>query len=646
MAGPLLEIKGLSAGFHTADGLLVAVDDISFGIGHGETVCLVGESGSGKSVTSLSVMRLLDYSGGEILAGEILFEGRDLTRASLVEMRRILGKEIGMIFQEPMSALNPVSTVGSQIAEAVMLHEGRTAEEAWQRAVEMLRLVGIPNPETRAAQYPHEFSGGMRQRVMIAMALSCKPKLLIADEPTTALDVTTQAQILRLLRGLKRDFGMSILLITHDMGVAAEMADRIVVMYGGKVVEVGEAEQIFDQPYHPYTSGLLGCVPRMDGRRGQRLPNLEGRFTPRCPYVVGKFSRTKDPELSDPNGDGHLVATWYNYGALVETGDPQAETARVESGRPGNLQPLLEVTDVRKYFPIRGGLLNRTKDYVRAVDGVSFKIYPGETLGLVGESGCGKSTLGRVLLRLQEATDGTVRFEGRDLKALSPRELRELRRDVQIIFQDPYASLDPRLNVGEIIGEPLEIHHLLTGRAKDRHVAELMQAVGLDPRWRNRYPHEFSGGQRQRVGIARAIALNPKLIVADEAVSALDVSVQAQIVNLLMELQQRLGLTYLFIAHGLSVVRHISTRVGVMYLGRLVELAETDELYEHPLHPYTRTLLAAVPVPDPRAHRDDLEIASLEDLDRSRPGWAIGNGEAFALHEAAPGHWVAGEYAS
>ncbi len=646
MASPLLEIKGLSAGFHTADGLLVAVDDISFSIGHGETVCLVGESGSGKSVTSLSIMRLLDYSGGEILGGEILFEGRNLAKASLDEMRKILGKQIGMIFQEPMSALNPVSTVGGQIAEAVMLHEGKTAEEAWRRAVEMLRLVGLSNPDTRARQYPHEFSGGMRQRVMIAMALACNPKLLIADEPTTALDVTTQAQILALLRRLARELGMSILLITHDMGVAAEMADRIVVMYGGKVVEVGETERIFDQPYHPYTAGLLDCVPRMDGSRGQRLPNLEGRFTPRCPYVVQKFTRTRDPALTDPKGDGHLVATWYNY-------EPGLATARIE-GQPGQAvrpaesgaEPLLEVTEIKKYFPIKGGLLNRTRDYVRAVDGVSFKIYPGETLGLVGESGCGKSTLGRVLLRLQEATGGQVKFEGRDLAALSPRDLRQLRRDVQVIFQDPYASLDPRLNVGEIIGEPLEIHHLLTGRAKEERVAQLMRQVGLDPRWLTRYPHEFSGGQRQRIGIARAIALNPKLIVADEAVSALDVSVQAQIINLLVDLQRELGLTYLFIAHGLSVVRHISTRVGVMYLGRLVELAETDELYENPLHPYTRTLLSAVPVPDPHARRDDLRIDSLEDLDRPRPAWATQGGEGFTLREVSPGHWVAGEYAS
>ncbi len=646
MASPLLEIKGLSAGFHTADGLLVAVDDISFSIGHGETVCLVGESGSGKSVTSLSVMRLLDYSGGEILGGEILFEGRNLAKASLDEMRRILGKQIGMIFQEPMSALNPVSTVGSQIAEAVTLHEGKTAEEAWRRAVELLRLVGIPNPEARARQYPHAFSGGMRQRVMIAMALSCNPKLLIADEPTTALDVTTQAQILALLRRLGREFGMSVLLITHDMGVAAEMADRIVVMYGGKVVEVGETEQIFDQPYHPYTAGLLACVPRQDGSRGQRLPNLEGRFTPRCPYITPKFTRTEDPALTDPKGDGHLVATWYNYEPSVATAriaaEPSEAVRRAESGSA----PLLEVSEIRKYFPIKGGLFNRTRDYVRAVDGVSFKIYPGETLGLVGESGCGKSTLGRVLLRLQEATGGQVKFAGRDLAALSQRDLRQLRRDVQVIFQDPYASLDPRLNVGEIIGEPLEIHHLLTGRAKEERVAQLMQQVGLDPRWRTRYPHEFSGGQRQRVGIARAIALNPKLIVADEAVSALDVSVQAQIINLLVDLQRELGLTYLFIAHGLSVVRHISTRVGVMYLGRLVELAETDELYENPLHPYTRTLLSAVPVPDPHARRDDLRIASLEDLDKPRPAWATAGGEGFTLHEASPGHWVAGEYLS
>ncbi|MGE5673004.1 MAG: dipeptide ABC transporter ATP-binding protein [Mycobacterium leprae] len=635
MTNALLAIKDLTVGFRTEDGLLVTVEELSLNVGRGETVCLVGESGSGKSVTSLSIMRLLEQGNGAILGGTIGFEGRDLATASDAEMQQIRGNQIGMIFQEPMSALNPVFTVGDQIAEAVMLHQGKGREEAWKRALEMMGLVGIPDPAVRAGQYPHQFSGGMRQRVMIAMALACNPKLLIADEPTTALDVTTQAQILRLLRRLQRQMGMSILLITHDMGVAAEMADRIVVMYGGKVVESGTAQQIFDQPYHPYTAGLLGCVPRLDGERGSRLPNLEGRFRPRCPYLLTEERHTAAEPLTDLNGDGHLVATWYNYAAPAPAATGPGQQTTVQR-QPGN-HPLLEVRDLRKHFATaRKGFLGGRAAPVRAVDGVSFDLYPGETLGLVGESGCGKSTLGRVMLRLQDATAGTVRFDGKDVLQMGGRALRDLRRDVQIIFQDPYGSLNPRFTVGEIIGEPLEVHHLATGAAKFERVAELMQQVGLNPAWVDRYPHQFSGGQRQRIGIARAIALNPKLIVADEAVSALDVSVQAQIMNLLMDLQERLGLTYLFIAHGLAVVRHISTRVGVMYKGRLVELAETDELYRHPLHPYTQRLLAAIPVPDPRLRS---ERAPVEEF-------TLDGSSTQELREILPGHWVAGGYVS
>jgi peptide/nickel transport system ATP-binding protein len=631
MTSPLLEIKGLTSGFRTGDGPLVAVEDISFRIGHGETVCVVGESGSGKSVTALSIMRLTESDNGTILGGQILFEGKDLTQNSQKEMQQLRGKQLSMIFQEPMSALNPVFPIGDQIAESVMLHEHKSPREARERAVEMLGLVGIPDPKARVDQYPHEFSGGMRQRVMIAIALACNPKLLIADEPTTALDVTTQAQILRLLRRLKSEFGMSMLLVTHDMGVAAEMADQIVVMYGGKVVEVGTAEQIFEHPYHPYTAGLLACIPRLDGDRRTRLPNLEGRFEPRCPHLATGEHTPDDPPLTDLHGDGHLVATWYNY-AVAPVAQPDGEHVTCPQPRCGD-RPLIEVADVKKYFPIKRGLLKREGGNIRAVDGISFNIYPGETLGLVGESGCGKSTLGRVMLQLQTATAGSIAFEGRDLTKLTARELRAVRRDVQIVFQDPYGSLDPRCTVSEIIGEPLVIHHLASGTEKDARVAELMQQVGLNPAWRSRYPQQFSGGQRQRIAIARALALNPKLIVADEAVSALDVSVQAQIVNLLMDLQERLGLTYLFIAHGLAVVRHISTRVGVMYRGRLVELAETDELFSHPLHPYTQTLLAAIPVPDPRLRRNAaaVEVAG---------GWP-----AADLKEAAPGHWVAGTWA-
>jgi peptide/nickel transport system ATP-binding protein len=637
MTSPLLEIKDLTSGFRTHDGLLVAVEGISFAIGRGETVCVVGESGSGKSVTALSIMQLTGSDNGQTLGGQILWEGRDLTRATEKEMQQIRGKEISMIFQEPMTALNPVYPIGDQIAEAVIRHERRTPQEARDRAVEMLGLVGIPNPAERAGQYPHQFSGGMRQRVMIAMALACNPKLLIADEPTTALDVTTQAQILALLRRLKAELGMSMLLVTHDMGVAAEMADRIVVMYGGKVVEVGTAEQIFDQPHHPYTAGLLACIPRLDGDRRTRLPNLEGRFRPRCPYIATGEARPADPPLTDLAGDGHLVATWYNYtapGAVGEPGAGAGAPATDAAGRrlPGD-HPLVEVLDLKKHFPIKKGLFQRTAGSVRAVDGISFAIYPGETLGLVGESGSGKSTLGRVMLQLQPATAGSITFEGHDLTRLTSRELRAVRRDVQIIFQDPYGSLDPRFTVGEIIGEPLEVHHLAAGAEKTARVAELMQQVGLNPAWRNRYPQQFSGGQRQRIAIARALALNPKLIVADEAVSALDVSVQAQIVNLLMDLQERLGLTYLFIAHGLAVVRHISTRIGVMYRGRLVELAETDELFRNPLHPYTQALLAAIPVPDPR-------LRGRAPAPEVRDGWPAGE-----LGEAAPGHWVADESA-
>ncbi|KRE64739.1 dipeptide ABC transporter ATP-binding protein [Paenibacillus sp. Soil750] len=674
----LLEIENLSVQFTTNKGSFTAIQDVSLTIGVGETICLVGESGSGKSVTSKSVMRLIDYENGHISGGQIVLDGDDLTTLSQKDLRALRGKKMAMVFQEPMAAFDPVFTIGSQITEVIIQHKQGNREQAWERAVYLLKRVGIPEPEIRMNQYPGELSGGMLQRAMIAMALTCSPQLLIADEPTTALDVTIQAQILHLLQELKEEFNMSILLITHDLGIAAEMADKIIVMYAGQIVEQASVEQLFAKPHHPYTRGLLRSITTMDSNRSSRLFSIEGtiphlsdlpsgcRFHPRCPFATERCVKDSPP-LRLVNE--RLTACWYSE-ELVERADWQQYAGAVDTKIDTKIdngssdvvgehvltsETLFEVKGLSKFYPIGKGTFSRSKSYIRAVEDVSFSIKKGETFGLVGESGSGKSTLGRVLLQLEKATVGEVLFEGEDLSKLSSKGLQEARRDMQVIFQDPYGSVNPRWKVGDIIGEPFDIHESLSKTEKRGKVEDLLELVGLNRSVYDRFPHEFSGGQRQRIGIARAIALNPKFILADEAVSALDVSVQAQIVNLMQDLQKKLGLTYLFIAHGLNIVRHLSDRIGVMYLGKLVEIAPSEELFRHPSHPYTKGLLSSIPSTDPTQKRAWIEIEGEIPSPANPPSGcrfhtrcpaatARCKEEQPALLQIREGHWTACHY--
>lgn len=629
----MLEVRNLKTQFKTDSGIVQAVDGVSFYIDKGEIVGLVGESGCGKSVSQLSVLQLIPTPPGKIVNGEAVFEGVDLLKYSAdgEEMRSIRGGKIGIIFQEPMTSLNPVLTISQQIVETLALHLNMDRSAARSRAVELLRMVGIPDAAERVDNYPHQLSGGMRQRVMIAMALACNPQLLIADEASTALDVTTQAQILELLQQTVKKLDTALLIVTHNLGIVARYAQRIYVMYAGRIVEAGKAKDVFANPRHPYTIGLLKAVPRLDEPKGHKLvpidglpPNLINRpdlcaFFPRCSHRLEKCRQQPWPELRQIE-DGHYISchleiTRQTAAAEEGTGAalPQAEAmprpfvtinsshAEIASAIiPVADDTLVAVNNLKMYFPVMKGLLRRQVAEVKAVEDVSFKIRKGETLGLVGESGCGKTTVARCILRIYRPTSGNVIFEGRDIARLSKSELRRIRHKKQLVFQDPYSSLDPRQSAGSIVGEPLKIHRLVSSYSEyDQRVTELFQMVGLDPALRQRVPHEFSGGQRQRIGIARALACNPSFIVCDEPISALDVSIQAQIINLLEELQQKLGLTYLFIAHDLSVVRHISDYVAVMYLGSIVEITDWQSLYENPLHPYTRALLSAVPIPDP-----------------------------------------------
>ena len=561
---PIVDIQNLRVTFPTKGGEIVAVKDMSLTVKPGETVCIVGESGSGKSVTSLSLMRLVDFGGGKIDEGKLLFDldadhqKEDLAHKPLREMRDVRGNNIGMIFQEPMTSLNPVFTLGAQLTEGLRKHKGMTKKQAEERAIELLRQVRIPEPEKRLNQYPHELSGGMRQRIVIAMALACEPRLLIADEPTTALDVTIQAEILALINKLKKDTGTAVMFITHDMAVVAQIADRVVVMYRGEKVEEGPVTEIFENPQHEYTRALLSAVPR--------LGEMTGKDYPEAMRLFG-----------------------------VENYDPQPI--------PGKDEPLLEVKNLTTRFPVKSGLMRRTTANVHAVEDVSFTIKKGQTLSLVGESGCGKSSCGRSLLRLVEPQSGSVILDDKDIIALNTRELREARRDMQMVFQDPFASLNPQMTLEDQVAEPL-INYAI-GNADERmdRVAKLFDRVQLPRSYMQRYPHELSGGQRQRIAIARALALNPKLIVSDEAVSALDVSVQAEVLNLMMELQAELGISYLFISHDMAVVERVSHAVGVMYLGRIVEMGPRRAIFENPQHPYTQKLLSAVPVADPRERK-------------------------------------------
>ena len=610
---PVLTVKDLHVHFVTPHGLVRAVEGMSYSVHPGETVAIVGESGSGKSVSALAIMRLLPPANSRIVAGTIDFKGRDLLKLSEDEIRRIRGRDIAMIFQEPMTSLNPVLTIGLQVMEPLLAHMEMDEGEARRRAVELLTLVGITEPETRLAQYPHQLSGGMRQRVMIAIGLACNPSLLIADEPTTALDVTIQAQILELMKDLSRRLGIAVVIITHNLGIVARYADRVNVMYAARIVESGSADAVFAHPLHPYARGLLAAVPRLDRGRRAKLQTIEGappnllnppqgcRFRPRCQHAVEACQVI--PPQAEP-APGHTVAChrWQELDAPASASTATAVGANGGGDQNGAAAPILEVVGVSRFFAVGGGILRPSRQ-VRAVNDVSLEIKPGETIGLVGESGCGKSTLGRVILRLDEPTAGRIIFDGAELSALRKSEMFAVRRKMQVIFQDPYSSLNPRMKVGDIIGEPMRVHRILPAEQIPHRVAELLSLVGLHGYMADRYPHQLSGGQRQRVGIARALAVNPRFIVCDEAVSALDVSIQGQVINLLEELQKKLGLTYLFIAHDLAVVRHISTRVAVMYLGRIVEFAPTDELFANPQHPYTKALLDAAPVPDPVVER-------------------------------------------
>ncbi|WP_144654835.1 dipeptide ABC transporter ATP-binding protein [Achromobacter dolens] len=606
-AQPLLSVRGVSVDFNTENGVFRAVENLDFDVRPGKTLAIVGESGSGKSVTSMAIMRLTDYNNGRIATGQILFRDGadrevDLTAASDEQMRAIRGNDIAMIFQEPMTSLNPVFTIGDQIIEAIMLHQQLSRSAARKAARALLEKVRLPDAEQLLDRYPHQLSGGMRQRVMIAMALSCQPRLLIADEPTTALDVTIQAQILNTIRELQRDLGTAVIFITHDMGVVAEMADDVVVMLRGRKVEQGPVEEIFRAPKHPYTRALLAAVPRLGSLTGRDLPL-------RTPQTVLEGE------------------------TLREVGETrEQDTARYD-------EPVLRVEKLTTRFDVGHNLFGRVTHRVHAVEEVSFDVYPGETLALVGESGSGKSTIGKTLQQLVAPTSGAVRYNGQDIFSMDAAGRQRLRQEIQYIFQDPYASLDPRKTVAFSIAEPIRTHRLLTDEAAiARRVGELLEQVGLKPEHARRYPHEFSGGQRQRVCIARALASDPKLIIADESVSALDVSIQAQILNLLMDLQKDRGLSYLFITHDMAVVEKVSHRVAVLYLGQIVELGTRRQIFESPQHAYTRKLLAAVPVAEPGRHID----TSLIEGEIPSPVRRVGDEPAIIpLVEFAPGHRVA-----
>ena len=580
MNNALLEFKNLVTEFHTEGKVVTAVNNISFTLNKGETIGIVGESGSGKSVTSLSAMRLVPTPPGKIAGGEILFHKKngervDLLQISEKEMRQYRGNEIAMIFQEPMTSLNPVFTCGDQVMEAIMLHQSLSRSEAEDLTIKLFEEVQLPDPERIFSTYPHQISGGQKQRVMIAMAMSCQPSVLVADEPTTALDVTVQKTILELMQNLQKEHDMGILFITHDLGVIAELADKVVVMYKGNIVEQGTVWDIFNNPQHPYTKGLLACRPPLDKRY---------TFLP----TVGDFMQT--------NENGESVANEIS----VEDFTKDLVLSKSERDKQHKVlyaqKPLLQIKNLKTYFPIRNGFFGGITDYVKAVDNISFDIFAGETLGLVGESGCGKTTTGRTILRLNEPTSGQMLYKGKDIASFNEQELREFRKEVQIIFQDPYSSLNPRMTVGNAIMEPMQVHGIFANdNQRKERVEELLEKVSLGAEYYNRYPHEFSGGQRQRIGIARALAVNPKFIICDESVSALDVSVQAQVLNLLNDLKKELGLTYIFISHDLSVVKYMSDRMVVMQNGKIEEMGDADQIYLDAKTSYTKRLIAAIP---------------------------------------------------
>jgi peptide/nickel transport system ATP-binding protein len=601
---PLLRVAGLTTSFAGRHLRTRIIDDIRFDVGPRRVLGIVGESGSGKSVTVRSILGLLRHPG-RVDAGQVILKGRDLIGLSEPEMRAVRGNDIAMVFQDPQAALNPVMTIGEQIVEAMIVH-GVSRADATARALDLLRQIGIPDAERNFSRYPHQFSGGMRQRVVIAMALANRPALLIADEPTTALDVTIQAQILRLLRGLKDDLGVSIILITHDMGVVAELCDDLVVMYGGRVVERGTVAEVFRAPRHPYTAALLHSVPRIGAEVG-RLRAIPGTpptatrmppgcaFHPRCALAID-VCRVDVPQ-TETVAPGHSVACWVGPAPPAAPAD---ETRSRPTRAPAGADPILRLEDLRTDVSGGGGTLFRKAVPVYAVDGVSLEVRPGETLGLVGESGCGKSTLSRTVVGINAIAGGKLVVAGRDVTAMAPDDRRMVARTIQYVFQDPFASLNPRRSIAQSLAEALEIAGVGAAETRARSTA-LLRRVGLTEDFLDRYPYELSGGQRQRIGIARALATEPKLLICDEPVSALDVSIQAQIINLLEDLRDELGLGYLFIAHDLSVVRHISDNVAVMYLGRIVEYGTTAQVYGNPQHPYTKALISSTPEPVPGA---------------------------------------------
>ena len=602
----VLSVSRLNVRFRQENADTQAVSDLSFVLKRGETLAIVGESGSGKSVTALALMRLLEKTASIVESEKILLRRRngeviEPATLSSSQMRHVRGADIAMIFQEPMTSLNPVFPVGEQIAESIHLHQGLDKQAAMEEARRMLERVRIPEAKAILGRYPHQLSGGMRQRVMIAMALSCRPAVLIADEPTTALDVTIQAQILQLIRVLQDEMHMGVIFITHDMGVVADMADRVLVMYRGVAVETGSVEQIFNAPVHPYTKTLLAAVPRLGAMNGRDLPR-------KFPLV-----NPEHPDRTEPETEQDTIT-------------------------PGAV-PVLQVRDLVTRFDIRSGIFNRVTSRVYAVEKVSFDLWPGETLGLVGESGSGKSTTGRALLRLVETQGGSIHFNGQRIDTLSNADMQHVRKDIQFIFQDPYASLDPRLTVGYSIMEPLLVHNVMSTAQAQQRVAWLLERVGLQPEHAWRYPHEFSGGQRQRICIARALALNPKVVIADESVSALDVSIRAQIINLLLDLQREFGIAFLFISHDMAVVERICHRVAVMYLGQIVEIGPRRAVFENPQHPYTRKLMAAVPVADP-AHRRPKPVLLSDDIPSSTHKLGF-EPHVATLVNVGPGHFVA-----
>ena len=611
---PLLEIVDLSTDIAMSRSVVHPVGNISLSISAGETLGLVGESGCGKTMTGLSIMRLLP-SGGRITSGSIRLDGRDLVAMSDAEIRTVRGNDVAMIFQDSLTSLNPTMTIGEQIAEPVRVHRGASKAEAAERAAEMLWMVGFPQPKEQIGIYPHQLSGGQRQRVMIAIALSCEPKVLIADEPTTALDVTIQAQILALLDDLKTRLGMAVLLITHDMGVVAGRADRVSVMYAGRIIENAPTPAMFTHMHHPYTQALLGSIPRLTQDPAVELFSIPGlppdltdppagcRFAARCRHATDRCV-AEEPPLGGPSAD-HVFACWHPVdGPVALTVGGIRAPAAVRSEAADESTGVLVLNDLVREYPVTSGMvLRRQTGSVKAVSGVSLTVRRGETFGLVGESGCGKTTLGKIIVGLEKPDSGSAVFDGTDISSLSKRAFRRFRRDLQMMFQDPIASLDPRMRVGAILREPMEIQGIGSRRTQDAVIADLLGEVGLPATAVERFPHEFSGGQRQRIGLARALALSPKVIVADEPVSALDVSIRSQVLNLMKRLQQTHQMTYVVISHDLSVVKYLANRIGVMYLGKLVETGSADDIYERAVHHYTAGLIATIPEPDPERER-------------------------------------------